>query len=417
MTAAVTPAPTVTGFAPTSGPVGTAVTLTGTGFTGATAVALQRHRGDELRGGLRHADHGHRAGRRHDAARSPSPRPAAPATSATSFTVTLHPDERERHQAPRAVGSYRADQRRGLTGRPGRGLRRASSASGRVSPAAAGTSASSCAADGTQPTATSVTLDVPVGTGYRDRRRLPRPRWAAATWSGFGPEPGSLRGRGSGLQHHHRHRPRRRAARQARAASLPVTWTTNAAVRRREFAVWVAQPRQRLVRGQARAQPTARASYVDQRHPRRAGRHRLPRRRRLPRHGRQRRLEHLRPEPGHVRRDGARSSTPSPSPPPPAGRAARPRAAACRSPGRPTRRYRRREFAVWVRQPAAAGTSASSCRSDGTRVYATQRHPRRAGRHRLPHRRRLPRPRSAAAPGAASRTSPGPFAVTSASRS
>jgi len=33
-------APTVTGFTPTSGPVGTAVTLTGTGFTGATKVAF-----------------------------------------------------------------------------------------------------------------------------------------------------------------------------------------------------------------------------------------------------------------------------------------------------------------------------------------------------------------------------------------
>jgi IPT/TIG domain/Proprotein convertase P-domain len=36
----VIPAPTVSGFAPTSGPVGTTVTLTGTGFSGATAVAF-----------------------------------------------------------------------------------------------------------------------------------------------------------------------------------------------------------------------------------------------------------------------------------------------------------------------------------------------------------------------------------------
>ena len=34
----VSPAPTITGFSPTSGPVGTSVTLAGTGFTGATAV-------------------------------------------------------------------------------------------------------------------------------------------------------------------------------------------------------------------------------------------------------------------------------------------------------------------------------------------------------------------------------------------
>jgi hypothetical protein len=32
------PAPTITGFSPTSGPAGTSVTLTGTRFTGATSV-------------------------------------------------------------------------------------------------------------------------------------------------------------------------------------------------------------------------------------------------------------------------------------------------------------------------------------------------------------------------------------------
>lgn len=39
-TVTATAAPTVTGFSPTSGPVGSTVTITGTNFTGATAVAI-----------------------------------------------------------------------------------------------------------------------------------------------------------------------------------------------------------------------------------------------------------------------------------------------------------------------------------------------------------------------------------------
>ena len=62
LSVACTTPPTLTSFTPTSGPVGTAVTLTGTGFTGASAVAFKRH-GGHLRGGVGHQHHDRRARR------------------------------------------------------------------------------------------------------------------------------------------------------------------------------------------------------------------------------------------------------------------------------------------------------------------------------------------------------------------
>ena len=68
MTAAVIPAPTVTGFTPTSGAVGTSVTLTGTGFSGATAVAFHGTAAASFNVDLRH--------RRSRPSFRPAPRPA-----------------------------------------------------------------------------------------------------------------------------------------------------------------------------------------------------------------------------------------------------------------------------------------------------------------------------------------------------
>ncbi len=62
---AAAPAPTVTGFTPTSGPVGTSVFLTGHRFHGRHQRHLQRYAGDQLQRGFRDPDHGDRPCRRH----------------------------------------------------------------------------------------------------------------------------------------------------------------------------------------------------------------------------------------------------------------------------------------------------------------------------------------------------------------
>ena len=58
-------APAVTGLSPTSGPAagGTSVTITGTGFTGATAVDFGPTLATTVVGGERHLDHGRQPGR------------------------------------------------------------------------------------------------------------------------------------------------------------------------------------------------------------------------------------------------------------------------------------------------------------------------------------------------------------------
>ena len=61
---AVSLPPTVTSFTPTSGPVGTSVTITGTNFTGATQVQFNTTDATTTRS-TPPPDHGHRARRRH----------------------------------------------------------------------------------------------------------------------------------------------------------------------------------------------------------------------------------------------------------------------------------------------------------------------------------------------------------------
>ena len=80
----VAAAPTVTGLSPTTGPAagGTLVTITGTGFTGATAVDFGTTAATNSHRGQRHRDHRRQPGRhrhrgrdRDDPGRVPRPRP------------------------------------------------------------------------------------------------------------------------------------------------------------------------------------------------------------------------------------------------------------------------------------------------------------------------------------------------------
>ena len=85
-------APTVTGLSPTSGPAagGTLVTITGTGFTGATAVDFGTTAATEPHGGQRHHDHGRQpGGHRHVDVTVTTPAGTSATSAADQFTYTV----------------------------------------------------------------------------------------------------------------------------------------------------------------------------------------------------------------------------------------------------------------------------------------------------------------------------------------
>ena len=83
--------PTVTGISPTSGPEagGTTVTITGTGFTGATAVNFGTTAATERDGRQRHHDHRHQPrGHRHGGRDGVTPAGTSATSAADQFTYT-----------------------------------------------------------------------------------------------------------------------------------------------------------------------------------------------------------------------------------------------------------------------------------------------------------------------------------------
>ena len=146
-------------------------------------------------------------------------------------------------------------------------------------------------ADGTGSYANSVTLNVPVDTGYRIfvyyRATTGDP------WGIYGMSPGTVNVTAvfnaitvtapTGSTSH------------AQGSSLAVTWTTNQTVASGQFSLWVVSPSNGWYVGKI-VNADGTAGYCEQRHLERARRHRLPHLRLLPRHhGRP--LGHLRDEP------------------------------------------------------------------------------------------------------------------------
>ena len=125
--------PTVTGINPTTGPAagGTLVTITGTSFTGATAVQLRRHAGDGRHRRQRHHDHGHSAPQAPAPSTSRSSPPGArrpprpPISSPTSRPSRRRSRHQPDHSGPTAGGTLVTITGDHLHRRHGRRLRRA----------------------------------------------------------------------------------------------------------------------------------------------------------------------------------------------------------------------------------------------------------------------------------------------------